>query len=225
LTFLNYKKYFLLLRQLLGYLKSIIYFSKKIRMRNKIIIAFLTIMLLGASNSFAYKRGHAVPQAKTETHEKSHITAAHHKGKGHSAHHKGVAMHHRGKGHSHHKGHSAVGHHNAHKKTEVIEEEVFNYPVQHTPVVAAVPVQKERETSSDNDMAKSDRDFKCYRAWKKEMKRQKKEYCAEVKDALGLPWAAERKRRKAYKKAWKADMIEHDYEGGNYYNDRPFWWY
>jgi hypothetical protein len=203
-------------------------------MRNYIIIAFLTIMLLGAGNSFAYKKGHAVHQTSQESHHKTHAaaaphkahaTAAHHKSSHGGTHHKSYATHHKGKG-KHHKG-GAYAHHNGHahhRKNVVVEEEVFNYPVATTPVAAPMPVQKVAE-EQDNRMDNGDRDYKSYRAWKKDFKRAKKEYKARIKEAQGMPWAAERKMRKAYKKAWKADFIEHEYETGSYTEDRPFWWY
>jgi hypothetical protein len=62
-------------------------------------------------------------------------------------------------------------------------------------------------------------DFHCYRAWKKEFKREKKMYKADLIECY-RPWAAERKRRKACKKEWKRDMIEHDHQYGY---DHYYW--
>ena len=197
-------------------------------MRNYIIIVFLTIMLLGAGNSFAYKKGHAVHQTTQATHHKSKSHATHQKGK---AHHKSYATHHKSKSHAtHHKSKATASHHKSkahakHKKT-VVEEEVFNYPVvRQTPTPVATTTPMHSAATEEKVADKDEKDYKCYRAWKKEIKREKKEYKARIKDYEGSPWAAERKRRKAYKKAWKADMIEHEFETGYYYDDRPFWWY
>lgn|ERR1043165_9617331 len=62
-------------------------------------------------------------------------------------------------------------------------------------------------------------EFHCWRAWKKELKRSKKEYKAKYLCDY-RPFAAERKRRKACKKAWKRDMIEHDHVNGY---ERYYW--
>lgn len=61
-------------------------------------------------------------------------------------------------------------------------------------------------------------DFHCYRAWKKQLKKEKKEYKAKYMCEY-RPWAAERKMRKAHKKAWKRDMLEysHGYDHGFWY--------
>jgi hypothetical protein len=64
-------------------------------------------------------------------------------------------------------------------------------------------------------------DFHCYRAWKKEFKREKK-LCKAESIECSRPWAAERKRRKACKKAWKRDVIEYDHKYGY---DHYYWWY
>lgn len=77
----------------------------------------------------------------------------------------------------------------------------------------------EATCSDDHDMWSGD--FHCYRAWKKEFKREKKLCKAESIECY-RPWAAERKRRKACKKAWKRDVIEYDHRYGY---DHYYWWY
>ena len=84
----------------------------------------------------------------------------------------------------------------------------------------------EETTSSDKATSTSDKEFDCYRAWKKDLKRAKKEYKAKVKEWQGRPLAADRKLRHAYKKAWKADVIEHEHKTGHDHEyERGFWWY
>jgi hypothetical protein len=56
-------------------------------------------------------------------------------------------------------------------------------------------------------------DFKCFRAWKKDMKRKKKECQAKALEK-DFPMAARRKKREAYRKTLKRDKIlgeHHDY--------------
>ena len=71
----------------------------------------------------------------------------------------------------------------------------------------------------DRDFCHSD--FACYRAYKKEMKRQKKE-CIAAEIECCRPFAAERKRRKACKKAWKRDIIAAHHEAWGWGHD--FWY-
>ena len=63
-------------------------------------------------------------------------------------------------------------------------------------------------------------DFHCYRAWRKDMKVRRKEMQAEEMSYY-RPWAADRKMRSAYRKAWKRDMLETDHREGGYSHD---WW-
>ncbi len=63
-------------------------------------------------------------------------------------------------------------------------------------------------------------DYHCYRAWRKDMKIRRKEMQAEDMEHY-RPWAAERKMRAAYRKAWKRDMLENDHRTGGYSHD---WW-
>ncbi len=64
-------------------------------------------------------------------------------------------------------------------------------------------------------------EFSCYRAWKKECKRQKKE-CIAAEIECCRPFAAERKRRKACKKAWKRDILAAQHENWGCGHD---YWY
>jgi hypothetical protein len=64
-------------------------------------------------------------------------------------------------------------------------------------------------------------DFHCYRAWKKDMKREKKECYAKEMEGY-RPFAAERKRRKAMKKAWKRDILAAQHEAWGWGHD---YWY
>ncbi len=74
---------------------------------------------------------------------------------------------------------------------------------------------EKKSNSEDND---KDEHYRCYDAWKKDFKREKKAYKAEQAWYEDRPEAAFRKRRKADKKAWKSDMIEHEHKYGyNYY--------
>jgi len=71
----------------------------------------------------------------------------------------------------------------------------------------------------DNEFCHSD--FHCYRAWKKDLKRQKKE-CLAAQMEVCRPFAAERKRRKAMKKAWKRDILAAQHEAWGWGHD---YWY
>ena len=64
-------------------------------------------------------------------------------------------------------------------------------------------------------------DFDCYRAWKKDMKRQKKE-CLAADMACYRSYASERKMRKAMKKAWKRDILAAQHETWGWGHD---YWY
>jgi hypothetical protein len=64
-------------------------------------------------------------------------------------------------------------------------------------------------------------DFHCYRAWKKDLKREKKECLAKELEVC-RPFAAERKRRKAMKKAWKRDILAAQHEAWGWGHD---YWY
>ena len=50
-------------------------------------------------------------------------------------------------------------------------------------------------------------DFKCYRAWKKDMKRKKKECQAKALET-NRPFASRRQLKRAEWKAWKRDNLE-----------------
>jgi hypothetical protein len=65
------------------------------------------------------------------------------------------------------------------------------------------------------------KEFSCYKAWKKDMKRQKKLCLAEEMECY-RPFAAERKRRKACKKAWKRDILEQSHNTAGWGHD--YWW-
>ena len=62
-------------------------------------------------------------------------------------------------------------------------------------------------------------DYHCWRAWRKNEKVAFKLAQAEEMDYY-RPWAAERKRRAAYRKAYRRDMLENDHRTG-YGHD---WW-
>ncbi len=64
-------------------------------------------------------------------------------------------------------------------------------------------------------------DYHCYRAWRKEMRIRRKEMQAEELEHY-RPWAAERKMRSAYRKAWRRDRLEHEHRTGRYDHD---WWF
>jgi hypothetical protein len=64
-------------------------------------------------------------------------------------------------------------------------------------------------------------EFHYWRAWKKNAKRQMKEDQYKQCVAAGRPYDADRKRRKAIKKAWKADVLEDGFRNGYY---RNFWY-
>jgi len=55
-------------------------------------------------------------------------------------------------------------------------------------------------------------EYKCYRAWKKDMKRKKKECQAKALET-SRPLSAERKRKRAEMKAWKRDQMETAHKG------------
>ena len=63
--------------------------------------------------------------------------------------------------------------------------------------------------------------YKCYRAWKKDMKRKKKECQAKAMDNY-RPLAAERKRKRAEWKAWKRDEQEKNHKDHGAAHD---YWY
>ena len=71
-----------------------------------------------------------------------------------------------------------------------------------------------------NAKAQDNGDYHCYRAWRKDNKIKKKEWQAENMEHY-RPWAAERKMRAAYRKAWRRDMLEHEHRTGYYDHD---WW-
>jgi hypothetical protein len=79
----------------------------------------------------------------------------------------------------------------------------------------------DEEKSSCHEKSSCNEYFYCYRAWKKDMKRQKK-LCLAAEMSDYRPFAAERKRRKACKKAWKRDILEHQHEMYGYGHD--YWW-
>ncbi len=54
-------------------------------------------------------------------------------------------------------------------------------------------------------------DYHCYRAWRKDMKINRKQWQAEEMEC----W------RPAYRKAWRRDMIEHEHRTDRYDHD---WW-
>ena len=64
-------------------------------------------------------------------------------------------------------------------------------------------------------------EYKCYRAWKKEMKRKKKECQAKALEA-SRPMAARRKRREAERKAIKRDIREQEHAERGKLHD--FWY-
>ena len=64
-------------------------------------------------------------------------------------------------------------------------------------------------------------DWHCYRAWRKEMKRRRKEEIADEIECY-RPWAAERKRRHAERKAWRRDILEHEHRSWGYWDHD--WW-
>lgn len=64
-------------------------------------------------------------------------------------------------------------------------------------------------------------DFKCFRAWKKDMKRKKKECQAKALEK-DFPMAARRKRREAERKMLKRDKIAGDHEDRGKRHD---YWY
>ena len=64
-------------------------------------------------------------------------------------------------------------------------------------------------------------DYKCFRAWKKDMKRKKKECQAKALDGY-RPFAAERKRKRAEWKAWKRDVQEKNHKE---HGDPHDYWY
>jgi hypothetical protein len=82
-----------------------------------------------------------------------------------------------------------------------------------------VSVSAKEGDSKESKACCSHDEFHCSRAWKKELKRTKKEYKAKYLCDY-RPFAAERKMRKACKKAWKRDMIEHDHVNGY---ERYYW--
>lgn len=68
--------------------------------------------------------------------------------------------------------------------------------------------------SSAHDESKSNgscKEFHCYKAWKKDWKSDKKEVKARRKMYQDRPFAASRKHRKAHKKAWKSEALEHQH--------------
>ena len=71
-----------------------------------------------------------------------------------------------------------------------------------------------KKESADKDSKASDHDYYCYDAWRKDMKREKKEFKADECYYDDRPWAAERKLYKADKKAWKSKMKEYDHKYG-----------
>ncbi len=74
-------------------------------------------------------------------------------------------------------------------------------------------------------------DYHCWRAWRKNEKVAFKLAQAEDMDHY-RPWAADRKRRAAYRKAWRRDMLEndhrtgygHDWWGWGYRSRRDYWY-
>ena len=64
-------------------------------------------------------------------------------------------------------------------------------------------------------------DYKCYRAWKKEMKRKKKECQAKALET-NRPFAAERKKKRAEWKAYKRDQLEANHKDRG---DSHDYWY
>ena len=64
-------------------------------------------------------------------------------------------------------------------------------------------------------------EYKCYRAWKKDMKRKKKECQAKAMENY-RPYAAERKRKRAEWKAWKRDEQEKNHKDRGVAHD---YWY
>jgi hypothetical protein len=82
--------------------------------------------------------------------------------------------------------------------------------------------KEESTSSSDDEKAcchSSHSNYHCWRAWKKDVKREKKICKARYWECYN-PWVAERKWRKAHKKAWKRDVIEHDHVYGY---DHNYW--
>lgn len=79
----------------------------------------------------------------------------------------------------------------------------------------------EKSSSCDHEKSccHSRQDYHCWRAWKKDLKREKKICKAHYWECYN-PWVAERKWRKAHKKAWKRDVIEHDHIYGY---DHDYW--
>ena len=64
-------------------------------------------------------------------------------------------------------------------------------------------------------------DYKCYRAWKKDMKRKKKECQAKALEST-RPMAARRKKREAERKVIKRDKLEQGYTEGR--EGRDYWY-
>jgi len=62
-----------------------------------------------------------------------------------------------------------------------------------------------------DDYKSSCKEFHCYKAWKKDWKSDKKEVKARRKMFQDRPFAASRKHRKAHKKAWKSEVLEHQH--------------
>ncbi len=80
-------------------------------------------------------------------------------------------------------------------------------------------IQKYSYTAHYDDYAASD--YKCYRAWKKDMKRKKKECQAKALEGY-RPVASERKRRRSEWKAWKRDDLEKRHKDNG---DAHDYWY
>ena len=98
------------------------------------------------------------------------------------------------------------------------------------PFVALALLSAANVSAQDKDKNKSDErsylegefkgDYHCWRAWRKDEKIRYKLMQADEMEAE-RPWAADRKRRAAYRKAWKRDMREYEHRNADYDHD---WW-
>jgi hypothetical protein len=71
-----------------------------------------------------------------------------------------------------------------------------------------------KTVASEKESGDCDRDFHCYDAWRKDLKREKKEFKARERWYEDRPESADRKLRKADKKAWKSGAKEYDHKYG-----------
>ena len=74
----------------------------------------------------------------------------------------------------------------------------------------------------DHDAKSSNRDFHCTKAWRKDWKADKKEFKIHRKMFQDRPYAAARKQRHAYKKAYKSERRE--WEHINCCDHHDYWY-